>query len=291
VSASDNLSRARRLTTVSIVASACLSGASLSVGHWAASTSVLAVGLEFAGDVLASAIVLFGLHVASRPPDENHPYGHGRVETIAGLAVGFILIAASIAIVVRSVWSLADLRSAPGEAALWVLAAVIAVRGALAIVKHRAGRAMGSMSLVADARNDAVDILSATIALIAVALARIGHDFVHADAYGGVIVGIVVLVMGLRVVRETSFALADTMPDPELTASVRAVAMTVPGVRGVEKQLARKTGLQYHIDLHIEVDPDLTVRASHEIAHQVKQKIRTELAWVADVLVHVEPAE
>ena len=84
--------------------------------------------------------------------------------------------------------------------------------------------------------------------------------------------------------------LIDTMPDGERMDQIRAAAATVPGVRGVEKCFARKTGLQYHVDLHLEVDPEMTVRHSHEIAHDVAMRIKETLDWVADVLVHVEPA-
>ena len=89
--------------------------------------------------------------------------------------------------------------------------------------------------------------------------------------------------------QESSLHLMDTMPDDESMAQVREVAMTVRDVRGVEKCFARKTGLKYHVDLHLEVDPDITVRASHDIAARVREKIRGELTWVADVLIHVEP--
>jgi divalent metal cation (Fe/Co/Zn/Cd) transporter len=81
----------------------------------------------------------------------------------------------------------------------------------------------------------------------------------------------------------------DTMPDEEQMSQIRTVAMRVEGARGIEKCFARKTGLRYHVDLHLEVDPDLTVRESHEIARSVKNTIKTELEWVEDVLVHVEP--
>ena len=143
---------------------------------------------------------------------------------------------------------------------------------------------------MADASNDAVDILSAGVALLAVALARFDPArFLLADRFGGAVVGAIVVLIGLRVVRGASMELADTMPDPRLTAELRQVAMSVPGVLGVEKQLARKTGLRYHVDLHVEVDPEMTVRRSHDIAHEVKGRILNELGWVADVLVHVEP--
>lgn len=273
------------------MASAVLSASNVAVGLVAHSTSVFAVGLEFAGDVLASAVVLVGLRLAARPPDENHPYGHGRLETLAGLLVGFLLMAGGAAIGVRSVQAVHGPVSSPHVAAAWVLVIVIVVRTAMSLWKFRVGRRVGSTSLVADAWNDAVDILSAGMALAAVSLARFDPArFQMADHYGGVFVGAVVIVTGARVVRDASLALADTMPEPSMTAGVLRVAMSVPGVMGIEQQRVRKTGLQYHVDLHLEVDPEMTVRESHEIAHEVKRAVREALPWVADVLVHVEPA-
>jgi divalent metal cation (Fe/Co/Zn/Cd) transporter len=101
---------------------------------------------------------------------------------------------------------------------------------------------------------------------------------------------LIVVSTGLRVFRDTALQLMDTMPDENLMAQIRATASTVPGVLGVEKCFARKTGLRYHVDLHLEVDPEMTVRQSHEIATNVRLRIRQRLNWVADVLVHVEPA-
>jgi cation diffusion facilitator family transporter len=112
----------------------------------------------------------------------------------------------------------------------------------------------------------------------------------RADHYGAFCVGLIVMFVGVRVVREASSHLMDTMPEDDLMRSVRKVALSVPEVKGVEKCFARKTGLQYHVDLHLELDPDITVRDSHEIAQRVRDRIRDELDWVADVLVHVEPA-
>jgi cation diffusion facilitator family transporter len=136
-----------------------------------------------------------------------------------------------------------------------------------------------------------VDILSATAALVAVMLALADPArFVEADRWGGFAVGLIVIFTGVRVVRDTSMQLIDTMPGDALMNTIRTVAMRVPGVLGVEKCYARKTGLQYHVDLHLEVDPEITVRESHFIAHNVQLRIKNDLDWVADVLVHVEPA-
>jgi divalent metal cation (Fe/Co/Zn/Cd) transporter len=103
-------------------------------------------------------------------------------------------------------------------------------------------------------------------------------------------VGLVVVFTGIRILRDASLDLADTMPDNEPLEEIRRVARSVAGVIGVEKCYARKTGLQYHVDLHIEVDPALTVWESHQIASAVRIELRRQLDWVADVLVHIEPA-
>jgi len=113
--------------------------------------------------------------------------------------------------------------------------------------------------------------------------------FFAADHYGGAVVGVIVALTGMRVLRDASLALMDTMPDADKIDEIKRVAMEVEGVWGVDKTYARKTGFTYHVDLHIEVDPALTVAASHQIAGHVRSLVRARLGWVADVLVHVEP--
>jgi cation diffusion facilitator family transporter len=281
---------ARRVTAAGIGVSAVLACSNILTGIVAHSTSVLATGFEFAGDVLAASIVLIGMGVAARPADENHPYGHGRFETLSAFIVGVILVIGGSMISYQSLQGVHVAREPPGRAAIATLALAIVLRAIMSSVKFRVGRRIRSAALVADAWNDAVDILSAGAALVAVGLATYDPGrFLSADHYGGVLVGLVVILTGSRVVRDASLELVDTMPPAELTAEILAVARSVSGVRGIDKVLARKTGLQYHIDLHIEVDPALTVAASHAIAGHVRSKLRTELSWVADVLVHVEP--
>ena len=282
---------ARRVTLASIAVSAILAGSNILVGLLAQSTSVVATGFEFAGDVLASSIVLIGMGVAARPADDNHPYGHGRFETLSGFIVGVILAAGGVMISYQSLQAIGATHPPPGVMAAAALLVAIVLRGIMSSVKFRVGRRLRSSALVADAWNDAVDILSALAALAAVGLSTYDPArFLAADHYGGFIVGIVVVLTGVRVARDTSLELVDTMPPPELTSEILEVARAVAGVRGIDKVFARKTGLQHHIDLHIEVDPLLTVAASHAIAGRVRATLKHELPWVADVLVHVEPS-
>jgi cation diffusion facilitator family transporter len=274
-----------------IAVSGLLAGLNIVVGILAHSTSVLATGFEFAGDVLASSIVTIGMGVAARPADDDHPYGHGRVETLSAFVVGVILAIGGVAIGYQSLQAIGVRHAAPGPSALAALMVAIALRTVMSSVKFRVGRRLRSCALIADAWNDAVDVLSALAALTAVGLAT--HDpvrFLAADHYGGFVVGVVVLLTGIRVLRDASLDLVDTRPSSDLTEDVVEAARRVPGVKGIDKVLARKTGLQYHIDLHVEVDPTLTVAASHAIAGRVRAALKNDLPWVADVLIHIEPA-
>jgi cation diffusion facilitator family transporter len=281
----------QRVAIAGMVVSGALAIVKIVAGLSGHSTAVVADGLESAGDVFASGFVLLGLTLAARPADDNHPYGHGRAETLTGLLIGLALAATGALISYESLRRLGQPRLPLAGYVVWPLVASLLAKMALASVKFRYGRKLGSAALTADAWNDTMDTVSATAALIAVGLTLSDPArFFNADRYGGFIVGLMVVSVGVRVSRETALQLMDTMPDDKLMKQIRAVASTVPGVRGVEKCFARKTGLRYHVDLHLEVDPEITVRQSHEIAHNVRYRVREQLDWVADVLVHVEPA-
>lgn len=281
----------RRVALAGIAASALLAAMNLAVGVAAGSTSVVATGVEFAGDVLASSVVFFGMLAAAKPADDDHPYGHGRLETLAAFVVGLTLTVGGAAIGWASLQNVGERHPPPASLAIAALAVAIAVRGVMSTLKFRVGRRLRSAALVADAWNDAVDILSASAALVAVALARFDPvRFLSADHYGGFAVGLVVVATGVRVLRDASLELIDTMPDAGMMTRLRETVQTVPGVLGVDKAYARKTGLRYHVDLHVEVAPELTVSQAHAIGGHVRSRVRAELDWVADVLVHVEPA-
>lgn len=284
-----DLLKARRLAILGMVVSGLLALIKIAAGWRARSASVLADGFESAADVFASGLVLVGLILAARPPDHDHPYGHGRVETLTGLVLGFFLFAAGVLIAWHGVTGAAD-AVVPAPWAVIPLVISILAKGGLVAVKYRHGKSIGSSSLLADAANDAIDMLSSLVALVALSLTlRMPGVFLRADHYGAFLVGVIVIATSVRIVLDASLHLMDTMPSDDMMAHIRQTASLVPGVRGIEKCFARKTGLKYHVDLHLEVDPDISVRASHEIAVQVRQHVRREIAWVADVLVHVEP--
>ena len=280
----------RAVAIASMAVSALLATSKIYIGLKANSTAVVSDGLESAGDLLASGLVFFGLLIASKPPDEKHPYGHGRIESLSALIVGMMLVASGALISFRSLERASEGQHAPAAYAMWPLAASIVIKAGMSLTKRYYARKIGSAALLADSWNDTVDVLSGATALAGLGLTLMDPTrFVAADHWGGCAVGAIVMFLGIRVVRDTTLLLMDTMPDPEALERIRQVALTVPGALGIEKCFARKTGLQWHVDLHLEVDPSMSVYDSHEVATQVREHVREKLDWVADVLVHVEP--
>jgi cation diffusion facilitator family transporter len=281
----------QRVALAGMIVSGALACIKITAGLMGHSTAVVADGLESTADVFASGIVLLGLTLAAKPADSNHPYGHGRLETLTGLFIGFLLAIAGVGISVNGLRLVGRVAPPPAPFVVWPLMGSAAVKSLLSAVKFHFARKIRSSALLADAWNDCVDIVSALVALLAVSLTLLSPDrFRAADHWGAFVVGLIVVSTGLRVTRDTALQLMDTMPDQQTISTIRRVALAVPGVRGVEKCFARKTGLQYHVDLHLEVDPEITVRQSHAIATNVRIAIKETLRWVADVLVHVEPA-
>jgi cation diffusion facilitator family transporter len=285
------MQKATQIARTGMVVSGLLGALKISVGLVAHSAAVTADGFESAADVFTSGMVLVGLKIAARPPDENHPYGHGRVEILTGLLLGFLLFGAGLIIALHAWTGAGSVAGAPAAYAIWPVVISIGVKFAMVTYKRRAARQFSSSALRADAANDAVDIVSGVVALTALLLTLEYPDrFSRADQYGAFIVATIVMATAVRVAYEAAMHLMDTMPDDVAVEDIRKAAATVPGVVGVEKCFARKTGLKYHVDLHLEVDPDITVRASHDIAQRVRERVCELLPWVADVLVHVEPA-
>ncbi|MDX2267313.1 MAG: cation diffusion facilitator family transporter [Bryobacter sp.] len=277
---------------LSILVGLLLALLKLGAGYVAGSLAVFADGWESAGDVVASLILWLGVAIASRPADEDHPYGHGRYEILAAQAIGIFLLLSGLALAYAAYLRLGQAPARPAPWAITPLVVSIVAKVFLARWKRQVARTSGSSALLADSANDWLDVLSGAIALIALALNLANpNDFAQADSLGGALVGLLVILLGLNVIRESSIALLDTMPAPERLEEIRAAALGVPGAWDIEKVHARKTGFGYHVDLHLEVDPASTVEAAHQVSGAVRRRIRAEVPWVADVLIHIEPGK
>lgn len=281
---------ARRVAAASVMLNALLASTNIGMGLVAGSTSVFAAGVEFGADVLAAGLVWAGLRIASRPADDEHPYGHGRAELVSALAIGVLLVVVGAVLAALSLRDVGVGHAPPRVSGIWALLFALVIKTGLMSVKFRIGRQVGSSSLLADGWNDAVDLLSGVTALSALGLTLVDPSrFLAADHFGGCAVGIIVVSIGLRISRDASLDLMDTMPTAEVIDRIRAAAGEIDGAIATEKCRARKTGLQFHVDLHVEVDSRISVAESHAIAERVRHRIRLRVSDVSDVLVHVEP--
>jgi cation diffusion facilitator family transporter len=290
-SVDSGLDLARRIAILSVVANIVLALANVGIGLLAGSRAAVAAGIEFGADAVSALLVYGGLVIAARPPDRDHPYGHGRAEIVTGLILGVVLVLVGVGVATRALTTLETVHPVPDARALIPLLTAAAVKSGLMTLKFRVGRRVGSAALVADAWNDTVDILSAGAAITGLGLTLYNPaDFLAADHFGASAIGLIMVVTGLRIVHSTTLELMDTMPPSELIRSIRTSSQRVPGVRGIEKCWARKTGLQYHVDIHVEVDPAMSVTDAHDIAERVRHQVRGDVPEIADVLVHIEPA-
>ncbi len=280
----------QRIALWSMAVSALLATVKISGGLVSGSAALTADGFESASDILASAIVFGGMQLAQRPANDRFPYGYGRAESLAGRTVATFLIVSALLLAAHSILKFFEPTPVLPPWTLAPLAVSFLVKWVLAAAKRRVGKRLRSSALQADALNDGVDMLSATVAAAAIGLTLISPDkFGWADPAGGLGVALIILVVAASVYRDTSHELMDVMPSPDLVAAVRSTACSVDGVKEVEKCFGRKSGMQFFFDLHVQVDPNMTVLQAHDLAHFVKDAILDRHPYVRDVLVHIEP--
>lgn len=255
------------------------------------SYALIADAVESFADVASSAIVWGGLAISVRPPDADHPYGHGKAEPLAALAVGMMLVGAAVGIAVQAVGGLLSPQQVPAGYTLAVLVVVVVVKETMFRISSRVGRRIASMAVLADAWHHRSDAITSLIAAGGISISLFaGPGYEAADELAALGATAIIAFNGFRFVRQAMSELMDQRPEPGLIERVRSTAAGVGGVEGVEKLLARKMGTSYLVDMHVEVDGALPVRDAHAVGHGVKDQIRRHHPEVADVLVHIEPA-
>ena len=256
------------------------------LGH---SRALLSDGLHSFSDVLTSVVVLIGLHIAKRPPDKTHPYGHGKAESIAAKTVAIILI------LIGAHFGIDNIRTiftrtlvTPGMVTLWIALLAIITQESLFQYKFRLGKKIGSSAVIADAWHHRGDVFASLAAIIGIGGARLlGWRWL--DPLAGVVVCILIMIVGIKIFLTTTGELMDATIDRAMREKIEKEALRVEGVKRISDLRARRSGLDIFVDLKIEVDSRLTVEEGHAIAAQVKKRILGEAEQVANVLVHVNP--
>jgi cation diffusion facilitator family transporter len=284
------LERSLRATFIGMAVNAVLTAGKFAAGILGNSHALIADGVESTADFFSSAIVTRGLFVAAQPADRDHPYGHGKAEPLAAAAVAIVLFFAALGIVIRSSVGLFEHREKPQAFTLYVLIAVIVFKELLFRFISKEADSLDSIALSADAwhhRSDAITSLAAAIGIAAAVFG--GPRFAFADDGAAILGGLIIGWNGWRLLRPALDELMDAAPPSDLVANIRKAACGVEGVNAVEKCIVRKMGFQYLVDMHVEVDPAMSVQRGHEIAHHVKDQVRQAIPAVSDVLVHIEP--
>jgi cation diffusion facilitator family transporter len=285
------LNRGLRATFTGLAVNAVLAGSKLVAGLMGHSHALVADAIESLADVFSSIVVWRGLVVASVPADEDHPYGHGKAEPIAAAVVSTMLLMGSLLITVQAVRAALHPHSAPAAVTLIVLGVAVVVKEGLFRFVRRESAAIESSAMHADAwhhRSDAITSLCAAIGISVAVLGGKGYEV--ADDIAAVAAAAIIGWNGWRLLRKALNELMDRAPRGEVVDQIRDIAQRAPGVARVEKCFVRKMGYQYFVDMHVEVDPQMTVARAHSIAHDVKNRVREALPKVRDVMVHIEPA-
>ena len=287
----NRLQRSLRATFTGLAVNAVLTSAKFAAGIAGHSHALVADAVESLADIFSSIIVWRALVVAAAPADEDHPYGHGKAEPLAAAIVSTMLLLAAGWIVLAALRSIAQPHHAPASFTLLVLGVVIGIKETLFRFVRREAASVQSSAVRTDAWHHRSDAITSLAAAIGISVALIGgKGYEAADDVAAIVAAGVIAWNGWRLLRPALDELMDTAPDPEVVGQIRGIAGAAPGVARVEKCLVRKVGYDCFVDMHVEVDPQMTVQRSHEIAHDVKDKIRSQIPAVRDVLVHIEPA-
>jgi cation diffusion facilitator family transporter len=286
-----NLQSGARIALVGMAANVVLAAVKIVTGAVGHSYVLIADGIESALDVAGSAIIWGGLTYAARPPDASHPYGHGKAEPVAAILVSLGVIGAAVVLAARSVLEIFEPHHAPEAFTLWVLVVVVVVKEIMFRRVNRIAQEAGSTAVQTDAWHHRTDAITSIAAFIGISIALVGGPrWQSADAWAALFACLLIGWNGWRLFYPALHEVLDTAPPNEIAETVRTAALAVPGVLEIEKCLVRKMGLEFYVDLHVGVDERITVRAGHQLAHEVKDAIRRTDPRIADVLVHIEPA-
>lgn len=278
----------RRVSWYTILGNILLTAVKAVAGVISKSSALMADAVHSASDIISTLVVLYSLRIAKAPPDAEHPYGHGRAESIAAKVLSIILIGVGVGMVGSAIDKLRTGQYAiPGNLALWAILLSIVGKEAMFRYTLVVGNKIRSNALVADAWHHRSDAFSSIAAFFGVMGARLGFPVL--DPLAGGFVAIFIIKMGIGLFRSTVDELMDAQVDEELRDKILWYSEKVSGVEHVDDIRLRRYGSHYHVDLKLSVDRGLTVREGHDIASVVRQILIQSLAPVSDVLVHVDP--
>lgn len=280
--------KVNRIIVITIIMNVALVVGKLMAGYLANSKALLADGLHSASDVITSAGVIVGLAIARKPRDEEHQYGHEKVETIVTFLLAIALLYTGVRIGLSTIQAVMNKEIAtPGIAALFVALASIIIKEFQYQITIKAGKEMNSSALIADAWHHRSDALSSVAALIGVAGARMGYHIL--DPIAGIIVSLIVIKVGLEIFKECFQQLIDVSIHLEELEKIKHLILKQAKIYEINDIRTRRHGSKVFVDVRVSVDPYMDIYDGHIVTEEVEHIIKSEVRNVKDVIVHLDP--
>lgn len=279
-----------KTSVFSIIGNIFFAGIKFVAGILGNSYALIADAMESTADVFASILVWIGLKYSTKPADENHPYGHGRFETLSTFAViGFLVVSATV-IAYESIQNIKTPHEGPKTFTLYVLAGIILFKELSFQYVIRKSKKTNSSSLKADAWHHRSDAITSVMAFIGISIAIfLGEGFEAADDVAALLASGFIIYNAYKIFKPVISEISDEQIYDELTREIEKISNIAPNIIAVEKCHVRKMGMVYYVDMHLVVNGKLSVMEGHKIAHDFKDKIMEDLPEIADILIHVEP--
>jgi cation diffusion facilitator family transporter len=282
--------RGARLIARGMALNAFLGLTKITGGVLGGAYALVADGCESLSDVAVSVLIWAGFQWAARPPDKDHPYGHGKAEAVAGLITSLVVLGAGAGIGWHALAEIRDPQHPPRWWTLVILAGVVLAKVVFSRRLNEVGRDTESTALGAEAWHHFSDAITSAAAFVGISIAVAGGPaYAAADGWAALVASAVIAYNGFGIFRKALNEVMDIAVTDERVAEIRSLAASVPGVAGLDKCRVRKSGLSYLVDIHVRVPGDLSVREGHVIAHAVKDTLLSSGLRVTDVAVHVEP--
>lgn len=286
----DSEQSAIRTTYFSIIGNASLALIKGLAGFFGNSYALIADAIESTTDIFSSLLVLFGLKYAKRPADENHPYGHGKIEPLITFLVVAFLVTSATVIAYESIQNIRTPHKVPKPWTLIVLGCIILWKEISFRIVIKKSKETHSSSLRADAWHHRSDAITSIMAFIGITIALVfGKGYETADDWAALLASTFILYNSYLIFRPALGEIMDEHLYDDLLEEIREESIKVKGVVGTEKCFIRKAGMKYHVDLHAIVDGDISVKEGHDISHLLKDHLRSEIPNLGHVLIHIEP--
>jgi len=283
------INSAEGVVALNLILNGMLTTAKAGTALISGSMALLAEAIHSLGDMSASLALLLAIRVSKRPPDRSHPFGHGKIESLATLGTGIFLGYLGVSFLRACLEGLAQGHRVPGILALWVAAFSGIVKEAMYRYSQNAASRFNSSALMADACHHRADAIITAGAILGIAAARIGLPVM--DALAGVAIAILVLKVGLDLILKGADHLLDGSPPDQEIGRVLEAASGVPRVLAVRGVRGRRYGSELHVDMDIDVEGSLSVSEVYHIAQEVKREVRSQLPYVSEVMIHIDPGD